>query len=79
MGIRQIHRAGAEPDVLGLVGEAREEGDGRGDDLGPVRCMLAAVSFGKAQFISKNKGFAILRQALRHWLSKWMDRHGEKR
>ena len=77
--IRQVHGARAETDRSGLVGKARKEGDRRGDDLGMVGRVLAAIGLGKAQLLRQEERLAILSNALRDRLVQRVDRHGEKR
>jgi hypothetical protein len=78
MRVRHVHRAGAELDVLGVVGQRRQKDRAGGDVLRLVGGVLAAQSDREAELVGQDESFAILAQRRPPILVQGMDRHGEK-
>ena len=77
VGVRHVHRAGAEADRPGRVREGRDEQRAGGDVLGGIRRVFAAIPFGETELVGEQEGFPVFAQALAPVLSQGVDRHGE--
>ena len=78
VAVGQVHRAAAELDASGVMGQTGKEGEARGNGLANVGEMLADERLGKPQTIRQQDRLTILPERFRVLTRRRMDRHREK-
>ena len=77
MVVRQVHRAGAEPDPRGGVDQRGDEGGAVGDGLGAVGDVLADIGLGETKRLGHHDRGAVLLQGRGVVALDRVQRHGE--
>ena len=77
VAIRQIQRAGAKRDVLGVVHQARQKHQAGRDRFGQIGGVLTDKGFGKAEPVGQQNRFAVFLQRFQIVAPGRVQGHGE--